>query len=122
MGATAWTPAAAACLALCPTKPATLRNCDNRDKLIQLSLEDIRSRGSQQNASRQGVAAAVGQGRAEEAQAEAVGPAPKLLLHGREMPRMLPSSVSPPAEEPGSLKAALSAGRAKSNLHLGVVF
>merc|ERR1712037_1023447 len=83
MGATAWTPAAAACLALCPTKPATLRNCDNRDKLIQLLSEDIRSRGSQQNA--------FGQGRAEEAQAEAVGPAPKLLLHGREMPRMLPN-------------------------------
>merc|ERR1712037_1078000 len=77
--------------------PATLRNCDNWDKLIQLLLEDIRSRGSQQHASRQGVAAAVGQGRAEEAQA-----AP-------------PSSASPPAEEPGSLKAALSEGRAKSN-------
>merc|ERR1712126_176145 len=29
------------------------------------------------------------QGRAEEAQAEALGPAPKLLLHGCEMPRLL---------------------------------
>merc|ERR1712183_407947 len=70
---------------------ATLCNSksDNWWKVIQLLLEDIRSRGSQQNAAGEGAAAAVGQGRTEEAQAEAVGPAPKLLLHGREMPRLL---------------------------------
>merc|ERR1711974_49772 len=62
---------------------------DNWCKVIQLLLEDIRSRGSQQNATGEGAAAAVGQGRTEEAQAEALGSAPKLLLHGREMPRLL---------------------------------
>merc|ERR1712088_723787 len=85
---------AAACLALCLTQPATLCNCDNWAKLIQLLLQDIRSKGSQENASRQGASAAVGQGSAEEAQAEAVGSAPKLLLHGCEMPRLLPDHNS----------------------------
>merc|ERR1712116_95852 len=43
----------------------------------------------------------------------------RLLWSARDAP---PSSASPPGVGPGSLKAALSEGRPKSNLHLRVVF
>merc|ERR1712004_153154 len=53
------------------------------------ALEEEGGKKRYQDAACQGVAAAAGQGRAEEAQAEAPGSAPKLLLHGCEVPRML---------------------------------
>merc|ERR1711874_596492 len=67
----------------------------NHPHIVQLTTSwsrSIRRGGTKrrdQDAACQGVAAAAGQGRAEEAQAEALGSAPKLLLHGCEMPRLL---------------------------------
>merc|ERR1712066_887403 len=94
--------------ALCNSKS------DNWCKVIQLLLEDIRSRGSQQNAAGEGAVAAVGQGRTEEAQAEAVGPAPKLLLHGCEMPRLL-QNHNGFLSRPGSTTTPSSSRRCSSS-------
>merc|ERR1712047_35443 len=53
------------------------------------ALEEEGGKKRYQDAACQGVAAAAGQGRAEEAQVEALGSAPELLLHGCEVSRLL---------------------------------